>query len=393
MSSRRAFLLSSAATLGLGAARPGAGRADKPSGKLTIRDVRVHELTAKANPKRQARFVEVVADSGLSGWAGAVFPETAALIGLRLRPRLLGLDALAHEAVWDAMKLADRHSRAGHYMMALSAVDIAVWDLRGKHFGVPVYRLLGGPTRPTVPVYASLLGYPTEPAAARKTAREYFDKGYTAQKWFFDHGPEQGADGFKKNVALVKALRNELGADAELMFDCKWAWDVPYAVKFAKAVRGYDLKWLEEPVRSENVEGYATIKRDGGVPMAGGEHLYSRWEVKPYLERGVLDYVQTDPEWCGGITELVKICALAEVYGVPVVPHGHQIWAALHVVASRPARVCPMAEYLFRAMPDKLYFQAPAIAPEKGRLALPEAPGLGFAIDAKKVGQRRELKW
>src|SRR5262245_34344989 len=225
MSTRRAFLLSTAAFAAGTSAVQHAGRAslpadkpsDKPAGKLTVRDVRVHELTAKADPKKKALFVEVVADNGLSGWAGAIFYETAVIVGRRLRPRVVGADALAHEAVWDAMKLSDRHSRAGHYMMAISAVDIALWDLRGKHLGLPVYRLLGGPTRPAVPVYASLLGYSTEPAAARKVAREYFDKGFTFQKWFFDHGPGEGSSGFKKNVALVKALRDELGPDAELM--------------------------------------------------------------------------------------------------------------------------------------------------------------------------------
>ena len=355
-----------------------------------IQDVIVHEFTGQDRPTRKAQFVEVRSESGLSGWGGEIYPELGPIITRQLRTCLIGMDALAYEVLWDAMKLSDRHSRAGQYMMALSAVDIALWDLRGKLLGQPVYQLLGGPVRTQVPVYASLLGYPTEPEAAHETARAFFDKGFTMQKWFFDYGPGHGSVGFAKNVTLVKALREELGADAELMFDCKWAWDVPYAVKFCKAVREYDLKWLEEPLRSENLEGYAAIKRDGGVPLAAGEHLYSRWEVKSYLDRGILDYVQADPEWCGGITELVKIAALSEVYGIPVIPHGHHLWAALHVVASRPARVCPMVEYLFYYMPDKLYFQTPALMPENGFLALPTTPGLGFEIDPDKIARREE---
>jgi len=360
---------------------------------LLIHDVLVHELTSKTDPNNKAQFVEVVSESGLSGWGGSIYPEMGPIIGRNLRPRLIGLDALAYEAVWDAMKLSDRHSRAGQYMMAISAVDIALWDLRGKHANMPVYRLLGGPTRSSVPVYASMLGFSTESVAAREIAREFFDKGFTSQKWFFDHGPDQGSDGFKQNVALVKVLREELGPTADLMFDCKWAWDVPYSVKLARAIQEFEPKWLEEPLRSENFDGYMVIKRDGGVPIAAGEHLYSRWEVKSYLDRGLLDYVQTDPEWCGGITELVKICALAEVYGIPVIPHGHHIWAALHVIASRPNRVCPMAEYLFHYMPEKLFFQIPAIIPEKGFLPLPTSPGLGFAMDWEKINGHQVIKW
>jgi L-rhamnonate dehydratase len=228
---------------------------------------------------------------------------------------------------------------------------------------------------------------------ARKIAREFFDKGFTSQKWFFDYGPDQGSKGFTQNVTLVRVLREELGSAAELMFDCKWAWDVPYSVKLARVIQEFTPKRMEEPLRSENLDGYMVIKRDGGIPLAAGEHLYSRWEGKSYLDRGLLDYLQTDPEWRGGITELVKICAMAEVYGIPVIPHGHHIWAALHVIASRPSCVCPMAEYLFHYMPEKLYFQTPAIAPEKGFLPLPSSPGLGFDMDWEKVGKRAVIQW
>jgi len=366
--------------------------AAEAAGPLKVKQVRVIELTDAADPNHKSQYVEVISESGLIGLGGPIYPEQGFIIAKNLAPVIKGRDAMAYEALWDAMKLSDRHSRAGLYMMAISAVDIALWDLRGKHLGRPVYELLGGPTRATVPIYGSMLGFDTAPEAARKTARDFYDRGFTAQKWFFAHAPAAGSDGFNKNVALVRALREELGPDAEIMFDCKWAWDVPYAVKFAKAVREFNPKWIEEPVRSENLDGYMAFKRDGGVPVAGGEHLYSRWEVKQYFDRGLLDYVQTDPEWCGGITELVKICTMCEVHGVPVIPHGHHIWASLHVVASRPARVAPMCEFLFHWMPEKQYFQDTIITPEKGRITLPTKPGLGFGIDDSKVASRREIK-
>lgn len=391
ITSRRRFLHQSLATLAC-FAPAFRGFTREAAGPLKIKSVRVIELTDVADPNHKSQYVEIESESGLIGLGGPLYAEQGFIIVKDLAPVLVGKDAMAGEALWDAMKLSDRHSRAGLYMMAISALDIALWDLRGRYLDRPVYELLGGPVREKLPVYASMLGYDTDPTAARLTARDFYDRGFTAQKWFFNQGPESGSAGFNRNIALVRALREELGPDAEIMFDCKWGWDVPYAVKFANAAREWRPKWIEESVRSENLDGYAILKRDGGVPVAGGEHLYSRWEVKQYLDRGLLDYVQADPEWCGGITELVKICVLCEVHGVPVIPHGHHIWAALHVVASRPARVAPMCEFLFHWMPEKQYFQDTIITPTDGHIVLPTKPGLGYAIDATKVGKRREIK-
>ena len=346
-----------------------------------IKDVRVLQLSGREAGAPIHHMVEVEAETGQKGRSAPIYPEVIPFIEGTLRRSILGRDALATGAAWDAMKLSDRHSRAGAFMMAMSAVDIALWDLKGKLLGCSVASLLGGPVRNKIPVYASLLGFPVEPEDARRTAREFLDRGFSRQKWFFDFGPADGAEGFRKNVDLAFALRHELGDGASLMFDAKWNWDVPYAVSMANAIAPMDPTWLEEPLRSENLEGYRAIAAQVGVPLAAGEHLYSRWECKPYLDSGCLSWLQADPEWCGGITELVRICSQAGTYGVPVVPHGHHLWAALHVVSAHPARVCPMVEYLFSYMPEKLYSQTPRPEPSEGFLTLPEAPGLGFEID------------
>ncbi|HEY0868304.1 MAG TPA: enolase C-terminal domain-like protein [Fimbriimonas sp.] len=349
------------------------------SRRVTVKDARVRELNSQGH---RQQMVEVEGDNGFVGYSAPILSESAFIAGSRLRDVVVGQDAMATRAVWDAMKLSDRHSRAGAFMMAMSAIDIALWDLKGKTLGCSVSSLLGGPVRSRVPVYASLLGFPTEPKAARKVAREFLDRGFGCQKWFFDHGPQDGPDGFRKNVRLAMALREELGEDAEIYFDAKWAWDVPYAIRMARAIEEMNPGWLEEPLRSENVSGYEAIQAATTVPLAAGEHLYSRWEVKEYLDRGVLGYLQTDPEWCGGITELVRICSFAETYGVPVCPHGHHLWAALHVIAAHPARVCPKVEYLFKYMPDKLRFHKPRLEPKEGWIEVPGSPGLGFEIDS-----------
>lgn len=369
-------------------------KAKSKSGKLKIRNVRTLQVVGGENRNRRAIYVEITTENGPTGLYGPINKEQAFVIQSKFRSLLVGRDALAGQALWDKMRRRDRHARSSLFMMAISAVDNALWDIRGKHFGVPVYRLLGGPTRDRVRAYASMLGYSVEPDKAGKIAREYFDRGFTAQKWFFKYNPTHGSGGRKKNLQLVQALRKALGDNAELMFDCLWSWDVPYAISMAREILPYRPTWLEEPLHPEQLEGYKRIKRDTGIPLAAGEHFYTRWNVKQFLDAGVLDFVQADPEWCGGITELVKICALAEAYEVKVVPHGHHILAAAHVVAAQPPSVCPMVEYLFQSHLDRMqYFHKRVLRPEKGWLELPTQPGLGLELDEDKIAEKREMKW
>jgi L-alanine-DL-glutamate epimerase-like enolase superfamily enzyme len=364
------------------------------SGKLKISNVRTLQVVGGENRSRRAIYVEITTENGPTGLYGPINKEQAFVIQSKFRSLLIGRDALAGQALWDKMRRRDRHARSSLFMMAISAVDNALWDIRGRHFGVPVYRLLGGPTRDRVRAYASMLGYSVEPDKAGKIARDYFGRGFTAQKWFFKYNPTHGGEGRKKNLQLVQALRKALGDNAELMFDCLWSWDVPYAISMAREILPYRPTWLEEPLHPEQLEGYKRIKRDTGIPLAAGEHFYTRWNVKQFLDTGVLDFVQADPEWCGGITELVKICALAEAYEVKVVPHGHHILAAAHVVAAQPSGVCPMVEYLFHSHLDRMqYFHKTVLRPEKGWLQLPTQPGLGLELDEDKIAEKRELKW
>lgn len=364
------------------------------SDKLKIRDVRTLQVDSGNTRHSGAIYVEITTEDGPTGLYGPINKQQAFVIHSKFRSLLVGRDALAGEALSDKMRRRDRHARSSLFMMAISAVDNALWDIRGKYFDVPVYRLLGGPTRDRIRSYASMLGYSVEPDKAGKIAREYLDRGFTAQKWFFKYNPTHGGEGRKKNLQLVQALRKALGDNAELMFDCLWSWDVPYAISMARELLAYRPTWLEEPLHPEQLEGYTRLKRETGIPLAAGEHFYTRWNVKPFLDAGALDYVQTDPDWCGGITELVKICALAETYEVKVVPHGHHILAAAHVVAAQPPGVCPMVEYLFHSHLDRMqYYHKSVLRPEKGWLELPTLPGLGLVLDEDKIAEKREVKW
>jgi L-rhamnonate dehydratase len=336
-------------------------------------------------------YLRIQTSDGLEGLYGMIDFDAARVVLTHLRPLLVGQDGLATEATWDKMYRANRHSRAGHYMMAISAVDNTLWDLRGRYFGAPVYRLLGGPTRAQAEAYASCLGYSVENDAVRRQAKALQAAGFRYQKWFMAYGPGDGHNGFRANVELVSLLRETLGDRTELMFDAFCGWNYAYALRWADAVEPYHPYWLEEPISSDRVLEFAQLSRGTAVPIATGEHFYGRWEAQRFLDAGAVQIVQADPEWCGGVSELIKICALASVHGVQVIPHGHNIHAALHVVLSQPPMLCPLVEYLLNWMPHKVHFEKEPHLVVNGMIPLPSRPGFGIELDEAKIEAREIL--
>jgi L-alanine-DL-glutamate epimerase-like enolase superfamily enzyme len=345
-----------------------------------------------ANTAVRAFYLKIRTDAGVDGIYGPVDKEAAIVVDQQLRSFLMGKDALAQEKLWDQMYRSNRHSRRGHYLMAISAVDNALWDLRGHYFKTPVYRLLGGPTRPTVEAYASCLGYSLEPDRAQARTAQLKKEGYRYQKWFLAYGPGDGAAGLQKNVEIVRLLREAAGEDTELMFDVYSGWDLTYALQWAKQVERYRPRWIEESAQAEKIASFVDLRKGTSIPVASGEHIQGRWEVYEYLKAGALQVVQCDPEWCGGVTELQKICTLASVFDVPVIPHGHNVHAALHLVASQPPAVCPLAEYLILKMQSYYHFDKNPPAPVKAHFALTDAPGFGIELDDARIESRELFK-
>ena len=344
-----------------------------------------------ANDRVEAIYVEIETDDGASGIFGPIFAETVAIIRERLARHLIGRDPLAGEFLWDILYRQDRHARKGNQMIAISALDNALWDLRGKLLGQPVYRLLGGPTRTQVPCYASMLGHSLDPGLIRERARAMVEAGYTAQKWFFRYGPSDGLAGMERNVAMVRTVREAVGPEIEIMLDAFMGWDATYTIRMLERIAEFRPRWMEEPVPPDRVSDFAMIRRATTIPIATGEHEYTRWGFLALLQAEAVDVIQADPDWCGGISEVVKIGVLASAFGRQVVPHGHSIHAAVHVIASQAPATFPIAEYLLRNQPGKQYFHTDMMRPERGMIALPTAPGLGFAIDDAKVEERIEL--
>jgi L-rhamnonate dehydratase len=336
-------------------------------------------------------YVRIRTRGGAEGIYGLLEKEVLPVLLGNLRPLITGQHALAVERIWDQMYRSNRHSRAGHYMMAISAIDNALWDLRGRVFGAPVFRLLGGPTQMPVPVYGSCLGFSIDPPLAAKRALELKKAGFIRQKWFMGYGPGDGARGMDLNVQLVRSLREALGEDVQIMFDAYQGWDLQYAIEWCRKVEQYRPYWIEEAVPMSDLESFIRLSQATTVPIATGEHLYGRWEAEQFFKANALQFIQADPEWCGGLSETIKVANLASVHGVKLLPHCHNIHAALAVVASQSPEVCPFGEYLINYVPEKLHFIKDPPLTSNGLVQLSEKPGFGIELDPSKVEQQEIL--
>jgi len=385
---RRSFLTGLAA---LGVAPHLGVSAEIKRANLKITKVEILQITGKN--KRKMLYLKIYTNEGPAGLYGPIDNEAAMFVDRFFRRSLIGQDPLAYNSYWDKMFRASRHSRGSHYIMALSAVDNALWDQRGRLFGLPVYRLLGG-SRNKLRAYASCLGFSQEPSALQSKARELKRQGYQHQKWFVrDRGPSFGPGGVEEDVKVVRLLREAVGDDVDLMFDAFWKWDLQYALAWTRRTEQYRPRWIEEPFQTANLDAFIELSRETSIPVATGEHFYSRYDVHKFLKADAIMVVQADPEWCGGVSELVKMCTLASVHGVNVIPHGHSLHAAMHVVASQPIEVCPLVEYLINKMSSYYNFEKHQPKPVNGILELSDRPGFGIELDDSKIQDIRPVSW
>jgi L-alanine-DL-glutamate epimerase-like enolase superfamily enzyme len=337
-------------------------------------------------------FLHVDTDEGPSGSArlpGGL--SMAARVERSLKPVLIGENPLATERIWDKMYRASIHGRKGETMMAISAVDLALWDLKGRALNAPVYELLGGPTRDRIPCYASMLGYDTTPQRAAERTREMAAEGYVGIKWFFGHSHREGPEGLRQNVELVRAVREAAGPDMDIMFDCWNSFDVPYVQRLAQETAGYRPRWFEEPVMPDWIDQYAELRRTvSATSIAGGEHEYTRWGAKALLDARAVDVLQMDVIWAGGLSEMIKVAALASTYGIPLIPHcGYR--AASHLIAAQALATCPLQEWLIQSAVTGEYFLKARYWPQDGYLDLPPGPGLAMELDESRIESRELL--
>jgi L-rhamnonate dehydratase len=335
--------------------------------------------------------VEVFSDDGLVGIGNAALaPQlTKQAIDLYLKPLLLGQNPWDIEFLWQHMyRKTLAFGRKGIGMVAISAVDIALWDLLGKAAKQPVFRLLGGRTKPRIPVYASRL-YATELGELAAEAMRYKHDGFKAMKLRFGWGPVDGAAGMQRNVDLVRTVRETVGNEIDVMADAYMGWTLDYAKRMLPLLEPFQLRWLEEPVIPDEIQGYAELKSYGRIPIAGGEHEFTLFGFRDLLQARALDYIQFDTNRVGGITQARKIAALAEAHGIPVIPHAGQMHNYHVVMASLNS---PMAEYFPMVdveVGNELFWYLFAGEPtaKEGFIDLADdVPGFGLSINDANLG-------
>lgn len=329
---------------------------------------------------------EVIADNGLVGIGNAALSPTITkqVIDQYLKPLLIGRDPWDIEMLWQLMyRKTMAFGRKGIGMVAISAVDIALWDLLGKSAKQPVYRLLGGRTKSRIPVYCSRM-YSTPLDELASEATKYKNEGFKALKLRFGWGPTDGAEGMQKNVALVRTARETVGDGLDIMADAYMGWTLDYAKRMLPLLEPFNLRWLEEAVIPDDIGGYAELRRRTSIPIAGGEHEFNLYGFRDLIEAKAVDYIQFDTNRVGGLTQARKIAALAEAHSIPVIPHAGQMHNYHVVMASLNS---PMAEYFPPVdveVGNELFwyiFKGEA-KPKDGFIDLDEnLPGLGLTID------------
>jgi L-alanine-DL-glutamate epimerase-like enolase superfamily enzyme len=231
--------------------------------------------------------------------------------------------------------------RKGVGMTAISAIDIAIWDIIGKITKKPVFKLLGGRTKEKIPVSASKL-YSKPLNELQKEAELYKSQGFNMYKMRFGWGPQDGPEGMKNKIQLVEAVREVIGEDADLMLECYMGWNLDYSKRMIPKLMKFNPRWLEEPVIADDIHGDAELNNMNMLPISGGEHEFSLFGFKQLLDLKAISYIQYDTNRVGGITAAQKINALAEAYQFPVVPHAGQ----MHNYHLTMANVnCPNSEY------------------------------------------------
>jgi len=326
-------------------------------------------------PRWESVWVKVTAEDGTYGLGQCSFGRpVAAIIEDHFAPNLVGEECLAIERLHDMMfRMSKPYGTMGLASVAISGVDLALWDLAGKLHGKPVWQLLGGPARERIFCYAT--GNDTD---------WQLELGFRAVKLACPYGPADGLDGLRRNEELVARTRDLVGDEVEVMLDCYMAFDVEYTVRLAERLRPYRLKWIEEYLIPEDMEGHRQVRaRLPWQTLATGEHWHTVWPFAEAIRQRMVDIVQPDIHWVGGLTAIRTICHMAEAAGIAVILHGGGNSAfGQHLSYAMPQ--IPWLECFIGTPPGVPLaeaWRAPgASVPEGGYLVPNDGPGFGLEI-------------
>ncbi|PZX13012.1 D-galactarolactone cycloisomerase [Palleronia aestuarii] len=348
-----------------------------------------YEAATMKFSRRTHTLVEIVCDDGTTGWGECLGPAWAnAAIVETYAGWLTGSNPLETEKTWSTLYSALRHQgQRGLTVTALSGIDIALWDIKGKHFGVPISTLMGGRFREEVQAYAT-------GAFKREGVDRVEDNALDMER--------HKSDGFKaakikigfdveEDMRVIAAVREVMGDGMDLMIDANNAYDVLESLDVGRRAAEYGVKWFEEPVVPEQLDAYDAVRAGQPLPVAGGETWHTRWGMYEALRRRSVDILQPDVGGCGGFTEAKRIHDLASLFGIRVIPHvwgtAVQIAAALQFIAAMPpdpvrgAPIAPMLEFDRTEHPFQQTVLTTPLVPHGGMIAIPDGPGLGIEID------------
>ena len=332
-----------------------------------------------------AIYAQIDTDEGIGGISGTLMPNVAFQVW-KMKDLLIGRDPGATEFLWDIMHRSAAHGRQGEPMMGISAIDIALWDIKGKALGQPVHKLIGGPTQKTMPAYASMLGFTSvDMGLVRERAIEMKERGYQGMKWFFRHGPMSGPEGVKLNTDLVMTVREAVGPNIDIMFDAWQSWDYSYAIKMIDRIEEYEPRWLEEVGMADRIDTYRKVKESSTIPISGVDHEYTRWGFKRWMDAEAVDIIQPDVNWCGGLSELLKIAALATSYDLTTIAHQGVTPAGMAFSSAQSPIHTPYVEMLVKHAALAYHFLQAGPNFEDGMLTVSDDPGFGYVIDEEKV--------
>lgn len=368
-----------------------------------IRSIRAHVLEAPLEQafaysqawydRRSALLVEIVTEGGVVGWGEAFGPaRIGAAVVAHLGALIVGRDALAVEAHWETLYNALRdHGQKGGAVQGLSAIDIALWDIRGRCLEVPIHVLMGGPLRTRVDAYATGLYRRRRDDHATylsEEAESYVERGFKAMKLKIGFGVEE-------DIELTHAVHAAIAGRARLMVDANHAYNVADALRYARAVEELRLGWFEEPVIPEDVDGYVELRRRCCIPIAGGEAEFTRFGFRDLITRRAVDVLQPDVLSAGGLSETKKIVDMAAAFGVRANPHvwgtGIGLAASLQLLAVIPHvppslhPMQPMLEFDCTEHPIRQRILRTPLEPVAGSIQIPDGPGLGIEIDREAV--------
>jgi D-galactarolactone cycloisomerase len=343
--------------------------------------------------ERKICIVKITLDNGITGWGEGYGPGLLVKAGIeQLTPLVLGRDPLQTENIWqDMFRMAYDYARKGVYLSSLSAIDIALWDIKGKILQQPVSILLGGRKRETVKAYATGLyfthgGDMTE--KLREEALSYKNQGFEALKMKVGLGLET-------DIRNVTAIRKAIGDKMGLMIDANHAFSLMEARQLTDSLQDLNIGWFEEPLVNEDYDGYAELRKSGKIPIAGGECEYLKYGALEMLSKKCVDIFQPDTCACGGITEMKKIMGIAQAFNINLTPHnwgtGIAIAANLHIVSNLdavPQRLFPQEPLLEfdcseNGLRDELLVEN--FKAVNGRLTVPSGHGLGIQVNEDKL--------